>query len=91
MPRHVEGEKLDPTVWNLSTFHAYVSYHVKVHVSFILHYIETLCVIISLKRFGFVSQCSEGFMHTRMRRRVESMIQVDHRNRFVSCIFSSST
>ncbi|KAF9686073.1 hypothetical protein SADUNF_Sadunf03G0120400 [Salix dunnii] len=47
-PRHVEGKKLDRTVWNLSTFHAYVSYHVK---------------------------CSEGFMHTRMRRRVESMIQ----------------
>uniref|UniRef100_A0A6N2JWY0 Arp2/3 complex 34 kDa subunit n=1 Tax=Salix viminalis TaxID=40686 RepID=A0A6N2JWY0_SALVM len=48
LPRHVEGKKLDRTVWNLSTFHAYVSYHVK---------------------------CSEGFMHTRMRRRVESMIQ----------------
>ncbi|CAN8303824.1 unnamed protein product [Cochlearia groenlandica] len=47
-PKHVEGQKLDRTVWNLSTFHAYVSYHVK---------------------------CSEGFMHTRMRRRVESMIQ----------------
>ncbi|KAJ6307797.1 hypothetical protein OIU76_017564 [Salix suchowensis] len=47
-PRHVEGKKLDRTVWNLSTFHAYVSYHVK---------------------------CSEGFMHTRMRRRVESLIQ----------------
>lgn len=47
-PRHVEGNKLDKTVWNLSTFHAYVNYHVK---------------------------CSEGFMHTRMRRRVESLIQ----------------
>ncbi|KAK3189119.1 hypothetical protein Dsin_028680 [Dipteronia sinensis] len=47
-PRHVEGKKLDRTVWNLSTFHAYVSYHIK---------------------------CSEGFMHTRMRRRVESLIQ----------------
>ncbi|KAJ6388335.1 hypothetical protein OIU77_026837 [Salix suchowensis] len=42
------AKRLDRTVWNLSTFHAYVSYHVK---------------------------CSEGFMHTRMRRRVESMIQ----------------
>ncbi|OVA07508.1 ARP2/3 complex [Macleaya cordata] len=48
-PRHVEGRKLDRTVWSLLTFHAYVSYHVK---------------------------CSEGFMHTRMRRRVESLIQV---------------
>ncbi|XP_062096444.1 actin-related protein 2/3 complex subunit 2A [Humulus lupulus] len=47
-PRHVEGKKLDRTVWSLSTFYAYVSYHVK---------------------------CSEGFMHTRMRRRVESLIQ----------------
>jgi actin related protein 2/3 complex subunit 2 len=46
--RHVDGKKLDKTVWNLSTFHAYVSYHVK---------------------------CSEGFMHTRMRRRVESLIE----------------
>ncbi|BBH01380.1 Arp2/3 complex, 34 kD subunit p34-Arc, partial [Prunus dulcis] len=47
-PRHVEGKKLDRTVCSLSTFHAYVSYHVK---------------------------CSEGFMHTRMRRRVESLIE----------------
>ncbi|KAK4491082.1 hypothetical protein RD792_001804 [Penstemon davidsonii] len=47
-PRHVDGRKLDRTVWSLSTFHAYVSYHVK---------------------------CSEGFMHTRMRRRVESLIE----------------
>ncbi|KNA19139.1 hypothetical protein SOVF_064440 isoform B [Spinacia oleracea] len=47
-PRHVDSKKLDRTVWNLSTFHAYVSYHVK---------------------------CSEGFMHTRMRRRVESLIE----------------
>ncbi|KAF5192895.1 Actin-related protein 2/3 complex subunit 2A [Thalictrum thalictroides] len=28
-PRHVEGKKLDITVSSLSTFHAYVSYHVK--------------------------------------------------------------
>lgn len=47
-PRHVEGRKLDRTAWSISTFHAYVSYHVK---------------------------CSEGFMHTRMRRRVESLIE----------------
>ncbi|XP_073141745.1 actin-related protein 2/3 complex subunit 2A [Henckelia pumila] len=47
-PRHVEGRKMDRTVWSLLTFHAYVSYHVK---------------------------CSEGFMHTRMRRRVESLIE----------------
>ncbi|XP_022158277.1 uncharacterized protein LOC111024802 isoform X3 [Momordica charantia] len=47
-PRHVEGKKVDRVIWSLSTFHAYVSYHVK---------------------------CSEGFMHTRMRRRVESLIQ----------------
>ncbi|CAI9090745.1 OLC1v1025573C1 [Oldenlandia corymbosa var. corymbosa] len=53
-PRHVEGRRLDRTVWSLSTFHAFVSYHVK---------------------------CSEGFMHTRMRRRVESLIQVLDRAR----------
>ncbi|KAL6992127.1 Actin-related protein 2/3 complex subunit 2A [Sarracenia purpurea var. burkii] len=51
-PRHVEGKKLDKAVWNLSTFHAYVNYHVK---------------------------CSEGFMHTRMRRQVESLIQALNR------------
>ncbi|KAI3853780.1 hypothetical protein MKW92_040310 [Papaver armeniacum] len=53
-PRHVEGRKLDRTVWSLLTFHAYVSYHVK---------------------------CSEGFMHTRMRRRVESLIQALDRSK----------
>jgi actin related protein 2/3 complex subunit 2 len=51
-PRHVEGEKLDRTVWSLSTFHAYVSYHIK---------------------------CSKSFMHTRMRRRVETLIQALNR------------
>ncbi|KAL6531073.1 Actin-related protein 2/3 complex subunit 2A [Orobanche hederae] len=30
LPRHVEGRKLDKTVWSLSTFRAYVSYHVKI-------------------------------------------------------------
>ncbi|KAF9592219.1 hypothetical protein IFM89_012795 [Coptis chinensis] len=54
---HVEGRKLDRTVWSLLTFHAYVSYHVK---------------------------CSEGFMHTRMRRRVESLIQALDRAKFDS-------
>ncbi|KAI5073864.1 hypothetical protein GOP47_0011877 [Adiantum capillus-veneris] len=52
LPRHVEGEKLDTTVWSLCTFHAYVSYHVK---------------------------CSKAFMHTRMRRRVETLIQALNR------------
>ena len=33
-PRHVEGKKLDKTVWSLLTFHAYVSYHVKVRSLF---------------------------------------------------------
>ncbi|XP_020682660.1 actin-related protein 2/3 complex subunit 2A [Dendrobium catenatum] len=47
-PRHADVRKLDKTAWSLSTFHAYVNYHVK---------------------------CSEGFMHTRMRRRVETLIQ----------------
>ncbi|MBA0787976.1 hypothetical protein Gotri_025115 [Gossypium trilobum] len=45
LPRHVEGRKLDRTVWNLSTFHAYVNYHVK--VSFILF--NFLCSISALK------------------------------------------
>ncbi|MCO5594857.1 hypothetical protein L7F22_048892 [Adiantum nelumboides] len=46
LPRHVEGEKLDKTVWSLCTFHAY---------------------------------CSKAFMHTRMRRRVETLIQALNR------------
>uniref|UniRef100_A0A0A9GDW7 Arp2/3 complex 34 kDa subunit n=1 Tax=Arundo donax TaxID=35708 RepID=A0A0A9GDW7_ARUDO len=33
-PRHVEDKRLDKTVWSLLTFHAYVSYHVKVKPSF---------------------------------------------------------
>lgn len=33
--------------------------------------------------FVVISQFSEGFMHTRMRRRVESMIQVKYQTRFV--------
>uniref|UniRef100_A0A9I9CQM0 Arp2/3 complex 34 kDa subunit n=1 Tax=Cucumis melo TaxID=3656 RepID=A0A9I9CQM0_CUCME len=28
--RHVEGKRVDRVIWSLSTFHAYVSYHVKV-------------------------------------------------------------
>lgn len=56
-PRHVEGKKLERTAWYLTTFHAYVNYHVK---------------------------CSEGFMHTRMRRRVESLIQALDRAKPVS-------
>ncbi|KAJ7571030.1 hypothetical protein O6H91_01G145900 [Diphasiastrum complanatum] len=51
-PRHVDGGKLDRVVWSLSTFYAYVSYHIK---------------------------CSKAFMHTRMRRRVETLIQVLNR------------
>jgi hypothetical protein len=30
-PRHVEPDKLERIVWNLSTFYAYVSYHIKTH------------------------------------------------------------
>ncbi|KAL9662098.1 hypothetical protein QQ045_026926 [Rhodiola kirilowii] len=28
-PRHVEGHRLEKTIWSLSTFHKYASYHVK--------------------------------------------------------------
>lgn len=30
----------------------------------------------SVLHYAYLQQCSEGFMHTRMRRRVESLIQV---------------
>lgn len=33
-PRHVESEKLDRIVWNLSTFYAYISYHIKCSKAF---------------------------------------------------------
>lgn len=84
----MEGKKLDRTVWNLSTFHAYVSYHVKVNLPFIFTKYQNLvslflCVYPSVKTEFFLSQFSEGFMHTRMRRRVESMIQVKYQTRFV--------
>jgi hypothetical protein len=42
LTRHVEGQKLDRTVWSLSTFHAYVSYHVKVGVLFVLMLLHSL-------------------------------------------------
>lgn len=44
-PRHVEGKKLDHTVWSLSTFHAYVSYHVKVR--FLLPKLPEFFVLLS--------------------------------------------
>lgn len=31
-PRHADVRKLDKTAWSLSTFHAYVNYHVKVQM-----------------------------------------------------------
>lgn len=43
LPRHVEGKKMDRTVWILSTFHAYVSYHVKVR--FLCSYISVVSLI----------------------------------------------
>ncbi|KAK7824886.1 actin-related protein 2/3 complex subunit 2b [Quercus suber] len=30
LPRHVEGKRLDKTVWSLLNFYAYVKYHVKI-------------------------------------------------------------
>ncbi|KAL7241577.1 hypothetical protein ACSBR1_014217 [Camellia fascicularis] len=51
-PRHVEGKKLDKTVWNLSTFHAYVNYHVKVRLLCTLwHCSSDLSVFV----FGLIS------------------------------------
>jgi hypothetical protein len=47
-------------------------------------YTKTLLIILQvLNSYGFLYQCSEGFMHTRMRRRVESLIQVDLKHSFV--------
>lgn len=55
-PRHVEGKKLDRTVWNLSTFHAYVNYHVKVKFllfKWISFYISSCPLPGSLLSFAF--------------------------------------
>lgn len=96
IPRHVDARKLEKTVWCLSTFHAYVSYHVKASLRFwtFFHPIKLHCYVQIVHNINHVSlyflsnflksnnilslllQCSEGFMHTRMRRRVESLIQV---------------
>ncbi|KAF6135226.1 hypothetical protein GIB67_035297 [Kingdonia uniflora] len=82
-PRHVEGRKLDKTVWSLLTFHAYVSYHVKM-VAKLGYPLDLPSTIYNYELFEFRqnlygdyknARCSEGFMHTRMRRRVESLIQ----------------
>lgn len=55
-PRHVEGKKLDRTVWSLLTFHAYVSYHVKVR--FLVNSLHLVFCLPSL-RFGYgIAQCS---------------------------------
>ncbi|KAG5108094.1 hypothetical protein JHK84_045001 [Glycine max] len=123
-PRHVEGQKLDRTVWNLSTFHAYVSYHVKLIRTAVRQLPLTQVSILSFFFMASASnnpppppplsvnnvvpvnhmtpeilkattssvpsdasanleatsaECSEGFMHTRMRRRVESLIQALNR------------
>lgn len=44
-PRHIEGRKLDRAVWSLSTFHAYVSYHVKVsYFTFSMHFCSICCI-----------------------------------------------
>ncbi|KAL2325910.1 hypothetical protein Fmac_024968 [Flemingia macrophylla] len=48
-PRHVEGNRLDKTVWNLLNFNAYVRYHVK---------------------------STKGFIQRRMRKRLESLVEV---------------
>lgn len=47
--RHIEGKRLDKTVWSLLNFYAYVNYHVK---------------------------CTRGFIHRRMRKRLESLVEV---------------
>ncbi|XWS39144.1 hypothetical protein CRYUN_Cryun18bG0024900 [Craigia yunnanensis] len=47
--RHVEGKRLDKTVWSLLNFYAYVKHHVK---------------------------CTRGFIQRRMRRRLESLVEV---------------
>ncbi|CAI8601891.1 unnamed protein product [Vicia faba] len=49
--RHVEGSRLDKTVWNLLNFNIYVRNHVK---------------------------STKGFIHRRMRKRLENLVQVLH-------------
>ncbi|KAE8697005.1 histone-lysine N-methyltransferase SUVR2-like [Hibiscus syriacus] len=46
---HVEGKRLDKTVWSLLNFYTYVKHHVK---------------------------CTRGFIQRRMRRRMDSLVQV---------------
>ncbi|GLT42114.1 hypothetical protein SLA2020_161340 [Shorea laevis] len=48
---HIEGKKLDKTVWNLLNFYAYVKHHIK---------------------------CTRGFIQRKMRKRLESLVEVLH-------------
>eukprot|EP00899_Mesostigma_viride_P008081 jgi/Mesvir1/17274/Mv07682-RA.1 len=51
-PRHVQGKLLETSLWSFSTFHTYISYHIK---------------------------CSKAHLHSRMRLRVSSLLQVLNR------------
>jgi len=50
--RHVTGKRLDSAAWRMSSFYAFVNYHIK---------------------------CSKAFMHTRMRNRTATLLQVLNR------------
>ena len=58
-PRHVEGEKLDRIVWNLSTFYAYVSYHIKVRALRVFARVHAVDVFFSQ---GYKTFDSEGIL-----------------------------
>lgn len=84
---HVEGKRLDNTVWSLLNFNAYVKYHVKVsclsikNLSFMTIFppcssgnnYKTLFNIIFCK---CSIQTTRGFIQRRMRRRLEGLVEV---------------
>lgn len=68
----MEGRKLDKTVWNLSTFHAYVSYHVKVkfssYLSMAVSFVYFLIIFYQNYFVNLLHKCDWAFGQAVLRR-----------------------
>lgn len=77
---HVEGNRLEKTVWSLLNFNAYVKYHVKVSCLFLFSKTCLLWQSFSLLFdiiFGELpTQTTRGFIQRRMRKRLEGLVEV---------------
>ncbi|KAK3022509.1 hypothetical protein RJ639_046786 [Escallonia herrerae] len=64
--RHVEGKKLDKTVWGVLNFYSLVKYHVKNYKVLNSH---MLTPKINVK------QCTRGFIQRRIRKRLQNLVE----------------